>query len=71
MGPVIMCSSRLDLSDDIFSTPNGDRMKMLCPREFDVSTTPIGAHKPFGISSPRVRVFSFIIYDKNSFGASL
>jgi hypothetical protein len=26
-------------------------MKNLCPQEVDVSTTPIGAHKPFGFSS--------------------
>jgi hypothetical protein len=36
------------------------RTKIVCksydPREVDVSTTPIGAHKPFGVSSPRVRV---------------
>jgi hypothetical protein len=44
-------------------------MKKLCPREVDVSTTPIGAHKPFGFSSFRVRVLDFT-YVKNSFGAS-
>jgi hypothetical protein len=46
-------------------------MQKLCPREVDVSTTPIGAHKPFGVSSSgRVRVLDFI-YVKKEFGASL
>jgi hypothetical protein len=34
-------------------------MQKLRPREVDVSTTPIGAHKPFGFSSSRVRVLDF------------
>jgi hypothetical protein len=51
-----MCTSRLDLSNEYSSAPNGDRMQKLCPREVDVSTTPIGAHKPFGVSSSGVRV---------------
>jgi hypothetical protein len=40
-------------------------MKKLCPREVDVSTTTIGAHKPFGVSSSGVRVLDvqgFITY---------
>jgi hypothetical protein len=40
------------------------------PSEVDVSTTPIEAHKPFGVSSSRVRVLDFI-YVKKAFGASL
>jgi hypothetical protein len=40
----------------ISSAPNKDRMQNLLPREVDVSTTPIGAHKPFHISSSGVRV---------------
>jgi hypothetical protein len=32
-------------------------MKKLCPQEVDVSTTPIRAHKTFGVLSPGVRVF--------------
>jgi hypothetical protein len=66
----------LDLSNEVSNAPNGDRMQKLCPREVDVSTTPIRAHKPFGISSSGLgfwmfRVFSFIIYVKKAFGASL
>jgi hypothetical protein len=51
-----MCSSRLDLFDDVLSAPNEDRMQKLHPLEIDVSTTTIRAHKPFGVSSPGVRV---------------
>jgi hypothetical protein len=70
LGPVGMCSSRLDLSNGVSSTPNGDHMQKLHPREVDVSTTPIGARKPFGFSSSRVRVLDFP-YVKKAFGASL
>jgi hypothetical protein len=45
-------------------------MQKLCPWEVDVSTTPIGAHKPFGFSSSGVRVLDFN-YVKKAFGASL
>jgi hypothetical protein len=45
-------------------------MQNLCPWEVDVSTTPIRAHKPFGVSSFGVRVLDFI-YVKKAFGASL
>ena len=31
-------------------------MKMLCPREVDISSKHIRAHKPFGFSSSRVMV---------------
>jgi hypothetical protein len=40
--PVENRSSWLDLSNDVLSTPNRDRMQKLCPREVDVSTTPSG-----------------------------
>jgi hypothetical protein len=63
-------SSRLYLSNGVSSAPNGDRMQKLPPREVDVSTTPIGAHKPFGFSSFGVRVLDFT-YVKKAFGASL
>jgi hypothetical protein len=46
-------------------------MQKLCPREVDILTIPIGAHKPFGVSSFEVRVFSFMLYVKKAFGASL
>jgi hypothetical protein len=52
----IMCTSQLDLLDDIPSAPNKDHMQKLLPQEVDVSATPIGAHKPFGVSSSGVRV---------------
>jgi hypothetical protein len=53
------CISRIDLSNELLSTLNGDRMQKLCPWEVDVSTTPIEAHKPFGFSSSEVRVLDF------------
>jgi hypothetical protein len=64
------CSSRIDLSNKLLSTPNGDRMQKLRPWEVDVSTTPIEAHKPFGFSSSRVRVLDFT-YVKKALRASL
>jgi hypothetical protein len=45
-------------------------MQKLRPWEVDVSTTPIGARKPFGVSSLGVRVLDFL-YVKNAFGDSL
>jgi hypothetical protein len=60
-----MCTPWLDLSDKVSSTPNRDHMQNLRPRKVDISTTPIGAHKPFGVSSFEVRVldvYGFIIY---------
>jgi hypothetical protein len=50
--------------------PKWRSYEKLHPWEVDVSNTLIGAHKPFGISSSRVRVLDFI-YVKNAFGASL
>jgi hypothetical protein len=44
--------------------------KSYAPREVDVSTTPIGARKPFGFSYSGVRVLDFT-YVKKAFGASL
>jgi hypothetical protein len=67
---VSSCSPRIDISNGVSSAPNKDRMQKLRPREVDVSTTPIGAHKPFGFSSSRVRVLDFA-YVKKAFGASL
>jgi hypothetical protein len=64
------CSSRIDLSNELSSTPNEDRMQKLCPWEVDVSTTPIGARKPFGFSSSGVRVLDFT-FVKKSLRASL
>jgi len=51
-----MCTTWLDLSDEVLSAPKRDHMQKLHPRKFDMSTTPVGAHKPFGVSSSRVRV---------------
>jgi hypothetical protein len=51
-----ICTFCLDLPDRVPSTTNKDRMKKLCHLEVDVSTTPIEAHKPFGVSSFGVRV---------------
>jgi hypothetical protein len=69
-GPVENHFSRLDLSNGVLSAPNKDRMQKLRLWEFDVSTTPIGAHKSFGFSSFEVRVLDFT-YVKKAFGASL
>jgi hypothetical protein len=71
IGPFKMYTPHLDLSEEVSNTPNEDRMQKLCPREVHVSITPIRANKPFGISSSGVRVFSFMIYVKKAFGASL
>jgi hypothetical protein len=54
-----ICISRIDLSNELLSALNGDRMQKLRPWEVDVSTTPIRAHKPFGFSSSGVRVLDF------------
>jgi hypothetical protein len=64
------CIPRIDLSNEVSSAPNKDRMQKLRPREVDVSTTPIGAHKPFGFSSSGVRVLDFP-YVKKALRASL
>jgi hypothetical protein len=76
IGPFRMCTPRLDLSNEVSSNPNGDRMQTLLPREVDVLTPPIGAHKPFGVSSFGLefcmfRVFSFMLYVKKALGDSL
>jgi len=52
----VISTPLLDLFDRVPSSPNGDRMKKLFPQEVDISTTPIRAHKPFGVSSFGVRV---------------
>jgi hypothetical protein len=70
MGQSKIISSQLDLSNGVSSAPNKDRMQKLRPWEVDISTTPIGARKPFGFSSSEVRVLDFP-YVKKAFGASL
>jgi hypothetical protein len=45
-------------------------MQKLYPWEVDISTTPIGARKPFGVLSSEVRVLDFL-YVKKDFGSSL
>jgi hypothetical protein len=64
------CTYRIDLYDKVSNTQNIDCMQKLHPQEVDVSTTPIRARKPFGISSSGVRVLDFL-YVKKAFGASL
>jgi hypothetical protein len=51
----------IDLSDEVSNTPNIDHMQNLCPREFDVSTTPIGARKPVAFHLPRLGFWIFFI----------
>jgi hypothetical protein len=63
-------SSRIVLSNELSCGPNEDRMPKLRPWEFDVSITSIGARKPFGFSSSRVRVLDFN-YVKKALRASL
>ena len=70
LGLIEIHSSRLDLSNELSCTPNKDCMQNLRPREVDISTTRIGAHKPFGVSSSGVRVLDFL-YVKKAFGSSL
>jgi hypothetical protein len=65
-----MCIPRINLSNELSYTQNGERMKNLCPWEVDISTTSIGARKPFGVSSSRVRVLYFL-YVKKASRASL
>jgi hypothetical protein len=64
------CISQIYLFNELSSAPNEDRMQKLRPWEVDVSTTPIGAHKPFGFSSFGVRVLDFT-YVKKALRASL
>jgi hypothetical protein len=68
--PIKNRSSWLDLSNDVSSDPNKDRMQKLHTREVDISTTPIEARKSFGFSSSGVRVLDFT-YVKKAFGTSL
>jgi hypothetical protein len=61
-----ICTPCPDLSDGVLNTPNEDCMQKLCPQEVYISTTPIRAHKPFGVSSFGVKVldvYGFIIYE--------
>jgi hypothetical protein len=53
------CIPWIDISNEVSSAPNGDRMQKLRPREVDVSTTSIEARKHFGFSSSGVRVLDF------------
>jgi hypothetical protein len=46
-----ICTPRIYIFNSVLSAPNRYRMQKLHPREVDISTTPIGAHKPFGVSS--------------------
>jgi hypothetical protein len=39
-----ICSPRIDLSNEVLCTSNGDRMPKLRPREVDVPIYPNGAH---------------------------
>jgi hypothetical protein len=64
------CSPRIDLSKELLCAPNRDHMPKLRPWEVDVSTTPIGAHKPFGFLSFEVRVLDFP-YVKKALRSSL
>jgi hypothetical protein len=49
-----MCTSWLDLSDGLLGAPKEYCMQKLRPREVDVSTNHLGAHKPFVVSSSEI-----------------
>jgi hypothetical protein len=49
-------TSRLDISNKIFYTPNEDCMQKLCPTEVYVSTNHLRSYNHFGPLSPRVKV---------------
>jgi hypothetical protein len=51
------------------NAPKEDFMQKLFPREVDVSTTLVGAYKPFGLSCFEVMVLDFH-YVKKAFRAS-
>jgi hypothetical protein len=76
LSPNRSCTPWLDLSDEVLNTPNRDRMQKLRPREVDVSTTPsrptnLLAFHLSGLGFWMFRVFSFMLYVKKAFGASL
>jgi hypothetical protein len=48
------CIPQIDISNEVLSMSNRDRMPKLRPREVDVPIYPNGAHS-LGVSSPRVR----------------
>jgi hypothetical protein len=50
-----MCTSQLDLSNGLLEHPKQRSYAKVVPPEVDVSTNHIEAHKPFGVSSSRVR----------------
>ena len=49
-----LCTPRTDLSNELLSASNGDRMPKLHPWEVEPPIYPNGAHS-FGASSPRIR----------------
>jgi hypothetical protein len=51
-----MCTPYIDLSDGLPIARNINHMQNFHRREVDVSTTPMEAHKPFGISYFGVKV---------------
>jgi hypothetical protein len=72
-GPDEICTPMLDLSDlfdEVYNSPNKDHMQNLHLWEVDIPTTPIRAHKPFGVSYSELRVLDFI-YAKKASRASL
>ena len=67
MGPWInvaqieIFTPQIDLSNELLSALNGDRMPKLHPQEFETPIYPNEAHN-FGTSSPRVRFFEVSIF---------
>ena len=54
-GRIRSCSPRIDISNGVWCTSNGDHMPKLCPWEVETPIYPNSAHS-FGASSPTVRI---------------
>ena len=62
-----ICIPQINLSNELLSASNGDRMPKLRPRKVETPIYPNGAHN-FGASSPRVKfldVWSFPLFLNN------
>jgi hypothetical protein len=76
IGPFRMCTPWLDLSDEVPSAPNEDRMQKFTPGKLMYQLPPSGptnllVFHLLGLGFWMFRVFSFMLYVKKAFGASL
>ena len=63
------CTPRIDLSNELLSASNGDRMPKLRPREVETPIYPNKTHN-FGASSPWVRfldILGFTLFLNNKY----